>query len=329
MKSDHRHELKANELADWLAHFPDWLKANRTTLIAAGAVIVVAAVVYFWMFYQNNIASAREQVRLTNLVTQLPRQKAELARAQGGDQSYLLLNLAKDLQTFAEGSGNRAMAALALIERGDTLRAELHYRKGEVSREEIAKQIALAQASYEQALAKAPATQSALAATARFGIGLCEEELGNLGKAREIYQDVAENKTYAGTAARAAATLRLKTMDDYKGIVVFKPAPEPPAQASMPTFQLTPGDANSPVMIPMPNDAPMGPVPVAPDTVPVPSDVPAPGDADSPAVIPIPNEAPAGPVPVVPEAAPAPSSEAPAAVEVPVNGPDANAPAGG
>jgi hypothetical protein len=66
------------------------------------------------------------------------------------------------------------MAALALIERADTLRTELHYRSGEVNREELAKQIGLAQASYEQALQKAQDVP-ALAATAQLGLGLCEE----------------------------------------------------------------------------------------------------------------------------------------------------------
>jgi tetratricopeptide (TPR) repeat protein len=282
MKADHRHELKTNELADWLIHFPDWLRENRTSLISTAAVLIVAALVWFWIFYQKNIASARTQIRLTNLVSQLPRQKAEIARAmaQKTDQSYVLIDLARDLQDFAESAGKGDMAALALIERGDALRAELHYRLTEVSPEEVTKQIGLAQASYTQALEKAPRSP-ALTATARFGLGLCEEELGHLDKAREIYRDVAENSAYEGTAAKAAAANRLDTMDDYKGIVVFKPAPEPPApaQASTPVIQIGQGDGNKPAVTVVPGDAnaaaasaPAGTAPQSADaTVPTPA----------------------------------------------------------
>ena len=270
MRADHRHELKTNELADWLMHFPEWLRTNRNSLIGTAAVIVVVIAVYFWIFYHKNIAAARSQVRLTNLVTQLPKQKADIAQAmaQQSDQSYLLIDLAKDLQDFAQSTGNREMSALALIERAETLRTELHYRSGEVSQDEMAKQIAQAQASYEQALKKAEGVP-ALAATAQLGLGLCEEELGNVDKAKEIYRAVAENTAYDGTTAKAAAAFRLKTADDYQGKVVFKPAP-PPTQASAPTIRLGPGDANSPVVIPVPVPGP------APAQGPAPAPAPAP-----------------------------------------------------
>jgi hypothetical protein len=157
MKAEHRHELKTNELADWLAHLPQWAKDNRTTLVAGAAIVVVAVVVYFWIFRHGNIASAQTRVRLTNLVTQLPAQKNSLARAlaQQTDQSYLLLDVARDLQDFAETADNDNMAALAWIERAEALRTELHYQLGEVTADERGKRIAQAQTSYQQALERA------------------------------------------------------------------------------------------------------------------------------------------------------------------------------
>jgi tetratricopeptide (TPR) repeat protein len=313
MRADHRHELKTNELADWLMHFPQWLQENRASLVGTAAVVVAVVAVYFWIFYERNTTAARGQIRLTNLVTQLPRQKADIAQSMGkqGDQSYLLIDLAKDLQDFAQSTGKGPMAALALIERADTLRAEVHYRSGEVSREELAKQIGLAQASYEQAYQKAQDVP-ALAATAQFGIGLCEEELGNLDKAKEIYRAVAENAAYDGTTAKAAAATRLKTADDYKGMVVFKPAPPQP-QASAPTIQLTPGQGNSPVMIPVPigpNPAP-GPAPAPTAEAPKTDNAPA-ATTPTPAPAPVPaGEAPKTdnpPAPATPTPAPAPGA---------------------
>ena len=58
--------------------------------------------------------------------------------------------------------------------------------------EESARQITQAQTSYQQALERA-SSSPALAATAQFGLGLCDEELGNLDKARQTYRAVAEN----------------------------------------------------------------------------------------------------------------------------------------
>ena len=293
MKSDHRHELKTNELADWLAHFPQWVKENRMTLIGAAVVIVVAAAVYFRVFYQKSVVSARAQSRLTGLVTQLPSQKGAIARSlsQGTDQSYVLLDVARDLREFAQGEADDEMAALALIDHAEAIRAELHYRLGDVGKAELTKQIALAQTSYQTARERASATP-ALAAKAQFGLGLCEEELGNFDKAREIYQDVASSADYEGTVGKGEAEYRLQTMDDYKAAVVFKPAPAPPVppvpQASGPVLQMTPGDASGPIVIPMPNDVTV--TPAVPVVVPESND---PAGATDAVVIPAVNE-PAG-----------------------------------
>ena len=43
MKSDHRHELKTNELAEWLRNLPEWTKENLVTIIIV--VVVVAVLV--------------------------------------------------------------------------------------------------------------------------------------------------------------------------------------------------------------------------------------------------------------------------------------------
>jgi tetratricopeptide (TPR) repeat protein len=256
MKSDHRHELKTNELADWIAHFPEWVKENRTTLIATGAVVVVALGVYFLKFRREDTVLARRQVRLTNLVTQLPARQEEIAAnlAQGVDQSIVLQPLANDLLDFADTAGKKEMAATALLARAEALRAELHYRLADPASGDIAGQITKAQDSYRKALDLA-ASAPALAAAAQFGLGLCEEELGNFDKAREIYKQMVDDETYNGTTAQAAAAQRLRTMDDYKTAVVFKPTPVPSAAATQPTVQIEPAAANSPALtLPGPNE---------------------------------------------------------------------------
>ena len=245
MKPDHRHELKTNELAEWVSNFPRWAKENRTTIICVLALIVAAAAFYIWRFHSKNVV-VREQLQFTNLVNQLLRGKMQIlsAQAQGKDLSFILLQPANSLNIFAQNTSNDQMAAFALIKRAETLRAELHYRLGTVNKQDLTAQINLAKASYTEAVEKSSSNPS-LMASAKFGLGLCEEELSNFEKAEQIYRDIAENPDFEGTIAVAAAKHRLDTMADYKSQIVFKASPKPrPIDALQPPIQLKPADTN-------------------------------------------------------------------------------------
>ena len=71
MKSDHRHELKTNELADWLSHLPEWTKENLLTIVITVAAVVAAAAIYGWTIYNKNVVQAQEQTEFTNLINQV------------------------------------------------------------------------------------------------------------------------------------------------------------------------------------------------------------------------------------------------------------------
>jgi hypothetical protein len=232
--------------------------------------------------------------------------------SQNADEPYILVQTEKDLEDFAAKSSNSNMAALALIQRGAALRAELHLRLNEVSRDEMAAGIAKAQASYQAALDRKPSNLS-LAASAQYGLGLCEEELGNFDKAAAIYREVAGKPDYAGTTAQAAAAYRLKTMDDYKTAVVFQPAPPKPVTPPAPTIQLQPGAASAPTIGPAPQPATVAPAPASSDTKAGTAPTPAPQTPapQAPAPAPTPEtKTSAAPAPAPtssPAAAPAPS----------------------
>ena len=267
MKSEHRHELKTNELAEWLGNLPQWTKENLTTIIVISAVIVAAAAIYVRYSYRKS-AAAQEQLEFSNLLNQLSVSKAQVlnAQAQGTDLSFILIQPADSLGNFAQNTNNDRMAALALIKQAEALRTELHYRPGTVSKQDLTAQINQAKAAYTEAIqTRLKGTSNpSLTAAAEFGLGLCEEELGNFEKAQQIYQIIAENPDFEGTVAVAQAKHRLETMADYKQKVIFKPAPTPPAAsllqsqttgaATEPTIQIKPVDTNLPAEVILPID---------------------------------------------------------------------------
>jgi tetratricopeptide (TPR) repeat protein len=272
MKSEHRHELKTNELAEWLSNLPQWTKENLTIIIVISAVIIAAITFYYIRYGYRKSVVAEEQLEFTNLLNQLSASKMQVlsAQAQGRDLSFILLQPANSLGTFAQNAKSDQMAALALIKQAEALRTELHYRPGTVSNKDLTSQINQAKAAYTEAIqTRLQGTSNpSLTAAAEFGLGLCEEELGNFEKAQQIYQIIAENPDFEGTVAVAQAKHRLETMADYKQKVIFKTAPILPAAslppatsggqttgaATEPTIQIKPVDTNLPAEVILPID---------------------------------------------------------------------------
>lgn len=240
MRPEHRHQLKTNELAEWIGNLPQWAKENAKTIIYISVLAAVVAAVYFWKMYEKRVVSVREQLELTNFISQLSAGKTQIlqAQTQGVDISYTLIQVANNLQNIAQNVKEEQMAALALIKRAEALRMELHYRFGSVSRQDLTAQINRAKDSYTKAIEKS-STNPSLMATAKLGLGLCEEELGNFEQAREIYSEIIVNADFEGTVAAAEAKQRLHTMADYQRKVVFKPAPKRvPAEFIQPEIKL-------------------------------------------------------------------------------------------
>jgi hypothetical protein len=273
MKSDHRHELKTNELADWMAHFPQWFKENTKTIVGVSAVVVLVVVVYGWNKYSTNVLDVGHRAAFTKEVAQLGGIKGQVYQeAMGGkDMSFLLHQSADSLGTLAGEENDPYMAAMALIKQAEALRAELHYQTEAMTETSLTDQIEQAKASYTQAAEKATGNNS-LTSMAQYGLGLCEEELGNMDQAKKIYEGVVADEALDGTVGRAAAQHRLAGLDQYVRAIAFKMAPEPVAPEDF-----APGDVLPPIdssLIPIPaidtNASPVapviGPAPVAPDT---------------------------------------------------------------
>ncbi|MFC1676843.1 hypothetical protein ACFL3G_07270 [Planctomycetota bacterium] len=252
MKSEHRHELKTNELAEWLVHFPQWLKDNQRTIIYVAVILVITVAAYIWKNYKTNVVHVREKQDFTNLVTRLSQSKIQILQSQeqGYDTSINLLQIADNLQAVANKSKNKLMAALALIKRAEILRMELHYRYGSVAEQDIAIPTDKAMASYTKALKllsadklEAPVTEAGdikslpLAAAAKLGLGLCQEEKGNFPEAKKLYRLLSDSPVFAGTIAAVTASRRLKVMADYQQKVAFRPAKKSQIQPTQPEIR--------------------------------------------------------------------------------------------
>ena len=247
MKAQHRHELKTNELAEWLANFPQWARKNLTTIIYVSVLIAVVAGLYIWRVYSKNVISVRKQMQFNTLLAQLSRSKGEILRyrAQGIDVSDMLIEPARSLRTFAEKAKDNTVAALAFIKHAEAVRTELHYRQQNVTRTDLTARMNMAKDSYNKALGRLTAPgplgtiNPSLTAAGKFGLGLCEEELGNFKQARQIYEDIVADPNLECTLAATQARLRLDTMAEYQKEVVFRPPPRPrPASSTQPPVQV-------------------------------------------------------------------------------------------
>jgi hypothetical protein len=236
-------------LAEWLGNFPEWVRENSISIVAVTALIIVIAGFFLWWRHNKYVVQPQEEVELTNLLGEIPQIERQIVmkQNQGTDVSHFLLPQADRLKSFAETERKQNMAALALIQQADALRAELHYRLGTISQQDLAEQIGRAKASYTEAITRAPSNPSFVAA-AKFGLGLCAEEVGDFNEARKIYQEVASNPDFEGTVTIVQVKNRLDIMSDYENNIVFKPAPKvEPKVSTAPKIQIKPLDSNLPI----------------------------------------------------------------------------------
>ncbi len=222
MKSERRHELATNELADWVVHFPQWFKENLTTIIAT--VIIVAGLIVYTIFFYSRQSRVEEQkeAMAVAILDQLSWQKETVlqGKVQGLGVSDVFLNTAGSLGDIAAGTENPVLSALAMIKRAEALRTELHYRP-KIAELDVQKyQLEQARKIYEQALEKAKG-QPEIAAMAEYGMALCLEDMGDFAGAEALYNKIISSAEYQGSSFEARAKLRIKTLKDNKEKVFF------------------------------------------------------------------------------------------------------------
>ena len=226
MDAKERHELKSNELADWLSDMPDFLRQHSGKILGI-ALIVAGLISWPILSRMRRSAELSDQIQTTSLLDTLDRGKYRALQSSQQDTTEIsaFLVTANSLQDQAKELKNPDLAALALIKRGQALRADLYYQKRILPAEMVRSQIAQAQQAYQQAADKAKSAP--IMAIAQFGLGLCAEELGQVEQASTIYSRIVESEEFAGTPVQVQARRRIQEMKDNTAEYVFV---EPPAE---------------------------------------------------------------------------------------------------
>jgi len=255
MDSEHRHELKTNELADLLTHFPQFLKRNANFLI--GISLIIIGLISWWvlpkMKQEKEIA---EETRVSQSIQMLGQDirlavQTSQANPEQADQALnTILANAEALLEISADTENPDLLALACIKAAQAIRTELHLRTDFVSAETVSAQIQKA----EEAYAKAAQTASLpnMQAMAQIGIGLCAEERGQIEQARDIYNEIVGNETFESTVFPKMAQQRLDMIEENAESFTFAQVPEAeqvaPAQIDTDMNILQPQPADVPAL---------------------------------------------------------------------------------
>ncbi len=226
MDSEHRHELKTNELADWIVHAPEYLRKNYLQIL--GVLLVIAGALSWGPLNKMRQGTDLKQaVETTELIEKVSQSKSLAAQSNqpGAPVPESLLGLASSLEIAAGEAKTDLSEAIILIKRAEALRAELHYKAEEIEEVVLLSEVERARKSYEKAAKKAKGNAT-LEAMATFGLGLCAEETGDYAKASGIYESIVSNAGFEGTVFPAKARARIETMADNRETFVFVKTPE-------------------------------------------------------------------------------------------------------
>jgi tetratricopeptide (TPR) repeat protein len=229
MDSEHRHELKTNELADGISKIPTIVKNNYLQIIGVGLIL---AAILFSGPVRRNIEKGKlaKQAEASTAIRNLQRSKGD---AFQGQSEGALETSANELLIVAGEAKKANLAALAYIKSAEALRASLHYGAEDKDAAAVQSQITDAKKAYERAIAKA-GDNVTLSAKAQYGLGLCAEELADYDGAQDIYKKVIDTPEYAATVFPTQAKVRLENMESNKAEFVFVNAPKPKPKPKTP-----------------------------------------------------------------------------------------------
>ena len=247
MKSDDRHKLKTNELADSLGDIPVFFREYGSR-IAIVAVLAIAVVFGLWQWVANARASRQEQIdSLQSIMVnreKSQKQAVEQARLQADDsESEQVIDestnvdsveLAMQLSQLAAKASDGPVGMMAILQEAQAIWSQIFFSAKPFSDAEKEQLCVQAEKVYQKLQSKY-AQQPVAVASAQIGLGLIAENRGQWDHAREIYQKVIANKKLAGTLFPRQAQSRLDIIEYINRPVIFSAEPpEEPAKAPQP-----------------------------------------------------------------------------------------------
>ncbi len=253
MDAKHRHELKQNELEELFKHLPELLRKHVWQIV--GVILIILALVLF--LFRGHIRAIPERMAVearaqrTNTVQNYQAEKMAAFEAvfspEESMQGQDLTQIAEQIGTAAAEADSGDAKALLYIKQGDAYRSSLYYKGEMVDKETVVDRAEKARAAYENAASQAES--AILQAGAKFGLGLCAEEIGDFEKAKQLYTEVAESEAFADTFYAEQADMRLMILKDLDRELVFvepQPAPMPMSTGSEAEITLPEGLPESP-----------------------------------------------------------------------------------
>jgi predicted negative regulator of RcsB-dependent stress response len=228
MKSERRHELSTNALADWMSNMPEWWEQNGRMVIYGVVIVIAAAAVWYFAAVRTAGERVQQSARLTELLNSVDSLKYGMARSPENrpELSSRLVLTAGQLKGFADTATNPNSAAFALIKSAEAIRASSHYSPTPVEAESEIKDLRSAQESCVKAISLIKDNPSLLA-SAKLQLGLCQEGLGEFDAAKKTYNEIVNTAGFKGDVAVAQAVSRLAVMDDFVSPAQLAPAPAP------------------------------------------------------------------------------------------------------
>lgn len=225
MDADHRHELKQNDLEEFLTHSKEfWAKwGNFITIV----VLVVVVSVTGYRFYQSRQVSAQEKALADLLSAATPEAYRDLAREsdnpvvrtmanlRGADMILLQLSMPEPPN---DGPGQGSDGKPATDQKPDATPMDPAERE---------KRLSQAASMYRQVIEQSPHVLYAF--NARLGLAAVAESLGQWDDAAAEYQRVATDAAATYPAIAGQAATRLELLDRLKMPLTFAPEPPPPA----------------------------------------------------------------------------------------------------
>jgi predicted negative regulator of RcsB-dependent stress response len=239
MKSERRHELQHNELADWLFKTGEQIKPHQNLIFALVALVAVAVIGYTWWVRHT---AARTSKAWT-----------ELSTAMYAGSPDLYANVADEYPNTVVGQ-----TAAALL--GDfrlALACNQRFSSATIAQRELK----AAQESYAKILADSQS--DALRERATYGMARVREIDGKLDAAKQLYSEVVSN--WPDGAFAAAAKRRLADFKDPETKLMFASLQkfEPKGEFSDEPGAFGRPPANSPPNFDnIPNEPPVGDGPI-------------------------------------------------------------------